>query len=77
MLPDAPQFQSFFGNIPNFIEPEQRVLPYLPNRMSTGTDMFWNAWISQDGKFLTGNVSSRPVLVPKAIDSIVCISTGV
>jgi len=37
-------------------------------------DMFTNAWVSEDNESISVGVSSRPLLVPTAIDTYGCIS---
>jgi len=68
-----------FGAIPSIVAPDSRVLPYLPPRISNvagGLDMFVNAWLSDDGENLMVGSSSRPLMIPTAIDTYGCLTTG-
>jgi hypothetical protein len=67
-----------FGAIPRIVPPDSRVLPFLPPRISNangGVDMFVNAWVDAQGENLFVGVSSRPLMIPTAIDSFGCLST--
>ena len=79
MLPDIPDFQALFGSIPRLAPPEARVLPYLPSQVRDveGVRLHWYAWLNDDATGLTGSVATRPILLPRAIDTFGCISTGV
>lgn len=73
-----------FGAIPNIGVlvggQETRLLPELPGRISNaqgGMDLFTNAWLSNDGEQLFGGVGARPLMIPTAIDTFGCITTGV
>jgi hypothetical protein len=79
MLSDDSRFDATFGAVPSFVRPESRALPFLPTRMNgpqAGVDMFTNAWLSDDGEQLFVGVSSRPLLIPTAIDQFGCLDTG-
>ncbi len=78
MLPRNPRFDATFGAIPRFVQPEQRVLPYLPDRMggeTQGIDLFSNSWLSQDAEQLFVALGSRPLMIPTAIDTYGCLTT--
>ena len=67
-----------FGNIPRIVPPDARVVPFLPTRISSragGMDLHPNAWIDETGENLKAGVSSRPLLIPTAIDTYGCLNT--
>lgn len=67
-----------FGAVPRIVPPDARVAPFLPGRVSNragGMDLFPNAWIDQTGENLYAGVSSRPLLIPTAIDTYGCLNT--
>lgn len=73
-----------FGAIPNIGAllgaQANQLLPELPSRISNsdgGMDLATNAWLSDDGEHLFGGVGARPLLIPTAIDTFGCITTGV
>ncbi len=78
------RFDATFGAIPNIGKAlgvqNSNLLPELPSRIAgaeMGIDLFTNAWVTPDGEQLFGGVGSRPLLIPTAIDTYGCISTGV
>lgn len=61
-----------FGAIPILVPPDQRVLPFLPPRISSGEkgiDLTTNAWVTPDGKHLKVSAGTRPLCIPSAIDT--------
>lgn len=73
-----------FGAIPNIGNlvggPGTNILPELPGRISNaagGMDLFTNVWLSADGEQMFGGVGARPLMIPTAIDTFGCITTGV
>lgn len=69
-----------FGAIPMIVAPEQRVLPYLPSRISdggSGFDLTTNAWVTADGEQLHVSAGTRPLTIPTAIDTFGCLDTGI
>lgn len=61
-----------FGAIPLILPPDQRVLPFLPPRISSsdrGLDLTTNAWITPDNKHLKVSAGTRPLTIPTAIDT--------
>jgi hypothetical protein len=65
-----------FGGFPTFGN-DGRAIRYIPRRMMSNagrTDMFFNNWISPNGEELHITVASRPLLVPKAIDTFGCLT---
>lgn len=68
-----------FGAIPQIVRPEQRVLPYLPSRITDtagGFDLTTNAWVTNDGEQLHVSAGTRPLTIPTAIDTYGCLDTG-
>ena len=67
-----------FGNVPRIVPVDARVAPFLPTRISSragGMDLHPNAWVDQTGENLYAGVSSRPLLIPTAIDTFGCLNT--
>jgi len=72
-----------FGAIPNIgallgVQGGQ-LLPELPGRMSSsegGIDLFTNAWLTNDGEQLMSGIGARPLMIPTAIDTYGCLTTG-
>jgi hypothetical protein len=61
-----------FGGIPILVAPDQRVLPFLPPRISSegrGLDLTTNAWVTPDGKHVMVSAGTRPLTIPTAIDT--------
>lgn len=61
-----------FGAIPILVPPDQRILPFLPPRISStdrGIDLTTNAWMTADGKHLKVSAGTRPLTIPTAIDT--------
>lgn len=80
VMSSGSRLDATFGNIPQLVRPDRRVLPFLPGRMSNRNgrmDMITNAWVTADGEQLFVSVAARPLLIPTAIDTYSCISTGV
>lgn len=70
---------STFGAIPQIVAPESRVMPFLPDRMSSadgGIDLFPFAYVAPNGQSVTLSLSARPLLIPVAIDTFGCLDTG-
>jgi len=66
-----------FGAIPILVPPDQRILPFLPPRISSpeaGIDLTTNAWMTADGKHLKVSAGTRPLTIPTAIDTYACIT---
>lgn len=78
MLSQGARLDATFGSIPRIVQPEQRVLRFMPRRLSASDrniDLFMNAWVSDDGENLSVGVGSRPLLSPTAIDTYGCLTT--
>lgn len=57
----------------------KNLIPEMPSRInsaSRGMDLFPNIWLSEDGTCLFGGLSSRPLLIPTALDTFACLDTG-
>lgn len=72
-----------FGSVPNIgglLGVNKNIsFPEIPARFSNvngGMDLNTYMYVSEDGKQLVGNVSSRPLLIPTAIDTYGCINTN-
>jgi hypothetical protein len=84
MKSSTARLDATFGAIPN-IGKELGIsapspLPEFTGRLASSSmvrDMFTNAWLSPDGEQLNIGVGSRPLLIPTAIDTYGCLSTGV
>lgn len=79
MLSSGARLDATFGAIPRIVAPEQRVLPFLPGRMSSteaGIDLFTNAWVDAAGETLFAGCGARPLMIPTDIDSFGCLNTG-
>lgn len=66
-----------YGAIPLIVAPDQRVLPFLPPRISSsanGLDLTTNAWVTPDGKHLRVSAGTRPLTIPTAIDTYACLT---
>lgn len=65
-----------FGAIPRIVPPEQRAMPFLPERMSSssrGLDLSTYAWVTQNGSSVMVEVGTRPLTIPTAIDTFGCL----
>ena len=74
------RMDAVFGAIPQLVPVEDRVLPFLPERLSSdgmGIDIIPRAWIDDPGENLIVAASSRPLMIPTAIDTFGRIDTGV
>jgi hypothetical protein len=61
-----------FGAIPIIVPPDQRAMPFLPPRISSGgrgLDLTTNAWITEDNKHVMVSAGTRPLTIPTAIDT--------
>lgn len=71
MLSEGARLDLTFGAIPMIVPPDQRVLPFLPPRISSdsGIDLTTNAWVTDDGKRVMVSAGTRPLTIPTAIDT--------
>lgn len=66
-----------FGGMPRIVPVDQRVLPFLPDRMQGDRmDLWTNAWVTPDGETLYVGAGARPLMIPTAIDTFGCLDTG-
>lgn len=68
-----------YGNIPFAVRPDQRVMPFLPTRMSStsrGLDIITNAYPAQDNTGVVVGAYARPLVIPAAIDTIGVMDTS-
>ena len=69
-----------YGGVPFVTEPDQRALRFLPPRleeMGAGGIAVWpNAYVATNNKLVTGEVYTRPLMIPVQIDSFGCLDTG-
>ena len=83
MRDSSGRLDATFGAIPNIGkllgEMGPNLLPELPGRISNaagGMDLHANAWLSENGEQLFGGVGARPLMIPTAIDTYGCLTTG-
>jgi hypothetical protein len=65
-----------YGAIPILVAPDQRVMPFLPPRISgvgSGLDLTTNAWVTPDNKHVMVSAGTRPLTIPTAIDTFACL----
>jgi hypothetical protein len=77
MLSDGARLDLSWGAIPMIVQPEQRVMPFLPPRMndsSVGLDLTTNAYVTPNGKHLIVEAGTRPLAIPTAIDTFACLT---
>ena len=77
MLSDGARLDLSFGAIPSFLTPEQRVLDFLPARISNperGMDISTASWMAQDGSALYVQAGTRPLCIPTAGDTFGCLT---
>jgi hypothetical protein len=81
MRASSGRLDATFGGIPNIgqeLGVTTRILPEMPSRLSSSAqrmDLFTNVWLSPDGEQLFGGVGTRPLMLPKAIDTFGCLDT--
>jgi hypothetical protein len=65
-----------YGAIPILVAPDQRVMPFLPPRISgvgRGLDLTTNAWVTPNNKHVMVSAGTRPLTIPTAIDTFACL----
>ena len=75
----AGRLDATFGAIPR-ITTDSRVPPALTQRITVPgsmIDITMNAWITEDGETMWTQAGTRPLLIPTAIDTFGCLSTGI
>lgn len=73
------RYDATYGSIPLVVPPDPRI-GFLSTRAamsSINMDMTTNAWVSQDGRNVSGFVGSRPLCLPTSIDRFGCGNAGV
>lgn len=68
-----------YGSVPFVVEPEGRALRYLPSRIvrlgAGGVAMWPNAFVTTNNKMIQGELYTRPLMIPVAIDTYGCLDT--
>lgn len=75
VLAENMRLDATFGAIPQIAPAEGRALSFLGGRIpmsSVGMDFTLNAYLSLNGKTITGEIASRPLLIPTSIDRYGC-----
>lgn len=74
------QFETVFGRVFYFDNGQKPAVPELARRRGKfkdqGLDIFFNNWVEQNGSAITIELTSRPLLVPRAMDTFGCLDTG-
>lgn len=74
------RMDAVFGNVPHIgraLGLTKDIVPGLPARISSAgkvMDIHPHAWLSIDGRQLFASASSRPLLIPTAIDTFGCLN---
>lgn len=79
MMSSTARFDRVSAEVPLPIGPDPRVENLLPGRLSSremGMDVTPNVYVTPNGKQLTGELESRPLLIPVQIDGFGCLTTG-
>jgi hypothetical protein len=74
------RFQTVFGRVFKFNNGQAVPIPQLRRRAKMrkqGLDIFFNNWVEKNGSAVTLELSSRPLLIPIAIDTFGCLDTGI
>jgi hypothetical protein len=77
MMSDQARLDLTFGNIPQLVRPDARVMPYLPPRIASegrGLDLITNAWVTPDGTTVMVEAACRPLTIPTEIDTFGCLT---
>ncbi len=80
MLSSESDLELTFGRIPQIIAPDPRLEPFLsvmPDRLPNvagGMDLTTNAWITADNRNLKVGCGTRPLTIPKGIDTFGCLT---
>lgn len=72
MLSSMARLDAVFGSIPQIVQPDSRVLPFLPRVLSStgaGLALTTNVWATPDGETISVAAGTRPLMIPTAIDS--------
>lgn len=77
MLSKDARLDLTYGAIPSIVPPDQRVLPFLPPRISDsglGLDLSTTAWVTPNGRHVMVSAGTRPLTIPTAIDTFGCLT---
>lgn len=80
MLSDNMGFETVFGGTFLFNNGQPTPLPAIRGRgkmLTAGMDIFYNNWTELNGSGITVEMLSKPLLVPKGIDTYGCLDTGI
>lgn len=69
-----------FGGIPRIAGPDPRLPSALFERVMVPgqmVDLQFNSWLTANGETLMTQVGTRPLMIPTAIDSFGCLTTGI
>jgi hypothetical protein len=80
MLSDNMGFETVFGRVFLFDNGLPRPLPQLRARarmVEQGMDIFYNNWTELNGSGVTVELLSRPLCIPKGIDTFGTLDTGI
>lgn len=75
VIAEGMRLDATFGAIPVIAPPEGRALSFLGGRIpasSVGLDFNLNAYLSLNGKTITGEIASKPLIIPTSIDRFGC-----
>ena len=79
VMTSGARLDAAYGSVPFVAGPEQRSQVFMPPRLETlgkGGFAAWpNAYIALNNKTVDGELYTRPLLIPVAIDSFGCINT--
>lgn len=79
MMCDKGRLDLTYGAMPFVMEPDPRVMRYLPSRISStdlGMAMSVRAWSTNDGKALMVSAGTRALTIPTAIDTFGCLTVA-
>jgi hypothetical protein len=73
-------FETVFGRVFYLDNGQRPVISELARKrgkmLEQGLDMFLNNWIELNGSAATFEITSRPLLIPRAMDTFGCLDTG-
>ncbi len=79
MMSEGARLDLSFGAVPRIATPDQRLLSFLPTRMSSsemGIDLNPYAWLSPNGAAVQLEVAARPLVIPTALETFACLTTA-
>ena len=80
MLSDNSGFETVFGGVFLLNNGQPTPLPAIRGRgkmRTQGLDIFMNNWVELNGSGLTVEMLTKPLLIPKGIDTFGCLDTGI